>query len=388
MALRALRRRLLATTLTAASIALGVALVVAVLLLEREAREAFRGTALGVEILVTGDKGGRVESLLSALYHVGRAPGRVPWAYYEHLRDGEPYVEYAIPLAYGDRYRGLPIVGTTRAIFTRFEPRPNRTLAVDGDAFGGAPRQAVAGARTGLLVGDTFTPSHSGHAGDPTHRDEVFTVVGVARATGTAHDRVLWVDVEDFLGLRGHDRVEKSVSAVLVKSRTRSPVLLEGLIARINESPHAQALRPVRVVGELFALVGDVQRVLKSIAVLIVVVALLGVMVSIYNTMAARRGEIAVLRALGASRRRVFATILLESALICLLGGAAGLVLAHGGAAWAAPWIEARAGVTLRGAGMHPGEPWILLAMFAAGCTAGLLPAAAAYRIDVARALE
>ncbi len=388
MALRSLRERLLATILTAASIALGVGLVVAVLLLERESREAFSGTALGVEILVAGDKGGRVESLLSALYHVGRAPGRVPWEYYEHLRRKEPYVQYAIPLAYGDRYRGWPIVGTTTEIFTKFAPRPGQTLGTDGDVFGSAPRQAVAGSRTGLRAGDTFSPSHSGHDNDPTHRGETFTVVGVVRPTGTAHDRVLWIDVEDFLALRGHDRVAKSVSAVLVKSKAKSPIILEGLIARINESPHAQAIRPVQVVGELFVLVGGVQRILQSIAVLIVVVAVLGVMVSIYNTMAARRREIAILRALGASRPRVFSTILLEAALICVLGGAGGLLLAHGGAAWAAPWVESRTGVLLNGVGMLPEEPMILLLLFAAGCVAGVVPAWTTYRVDVARALE
>jgi putative ABC transport system permease protein len=397
MALRSLRQRFLATCLTAASIALGVALVVAVLVLEREARAAFRGTALGVEILVGGTKGSRVGTLLSSLYHVGRAPGRVSWSYNEKLRD-HPDVDYAIPLAYGDSYRGAPIVGTTPEIFTRFRPRPGVGFEIRGETFRGAGRRAVVGAeaarRTGLALGDTFFPSHSGLEDDHRHREETFTVVGIARATGTAHDRVIWIDIERFLALRGHAGLargndeEKAVSAVLVKAAAKSPLIVEGLIRRINDGTEAQAIRPLQVVGELFALVGDVQRILTWVAVLVVVVAAVSVMVAIYNTMADRRREIAILRALGATRARVLVTVLVEAALLCAFGAAAGLLLGHGGATLAAPLVEARAGVRLEGTGLLPWEPLLVAALFAVGCVAGLVPGLTAYRVDVVRGLE
>jgi putative ABC transport system permease protein len=103
--------------------------------------------------------------------------------------------------------------------------------------------------------------------------------------------------------------------------------------------------------------------------------------------MAERRREIAILRALGAGRGRVFRTVLLEAALLCAAGAVAGLALAHGGAAVAAPLVEARAGVRLEGFTLAPEEPLLLLALLAAGCAAGVLPAVHAYRIDVARGL-
>ena len=103
--------------------------------------------------------------------------------------------------------------------------------------------------------------------------------------------------------------------------------------------------------NELFAIVGDVQRMLRWVGVLVLAAAALSVMVALYNTMAERRGEIAVLRALGATRRRVFVTVLLEAALICLAGGLLGMALGHGGAALAAPFVEARAGVRFESVG-------------------------------------
>ena len=53
-------------------------------------------------------------------------------------------------------------------------------------------------------------------------------------------------------------------------------------------------------------------------------------MVSIYNSMSDRRHEIAIMRALGASRRTVMWVILLESILLSLGGGVLGLLLGHG----------------------------------------------------------
>ncbi|MHC4492644.1 MAG: ABC transporter permease [Planctomycetota bacterium] len=394
MAVRNLRQRWLSTALTGCSIALGVALVVAVMLLEREARRAFTGTAHGVEILVGGNKGGRVETLLSALYHVGRAPGRVSWRYYEELKWHRD-VDYAVPLAYGDTYAGLPIVGTTNELFGRIRPRPDLAFEVSGGALGG--RRALLGAeavrRSGLQVGDTFFPSHTGLEDDSRHENETFTVAGTVRATGTAHDRVIWVHIEDFLDLRGHEGLareeeERAVSAVLVKTASKSPYVVEKLIRQINDGTEAQAIRPMQVIAELWTLVGDLQRILSWVAVVVIGVATVSVMVSIYNTMAARRREIAILRALGARRGQVFLTILLEAALLCGLGALLGLLLGHGGAAIAAPIVEAWAGVRLAGVGFMTEELLLLGALFLIGCAAGVVPALTAYRLDVAKGLD
>jgi putative ABC transport system permease protein len=367
LAWRSLRQRPLSSVLTCLSVALGVALVIAVLLLEREARNAYRRTALGVEVLVAGNKGSRIDALLATLYHVGRAPGRVTWSYYEELKRDKA-VAYALPLAVGDNYRGFPVVGTTAELFTSLRPRPGVSFELDGRAFGGK-REAVAGSRTGLSVGDTFHPSHGAFE----HKDETFTVVGVTRATGTAHDKAIWIDVHDFLHMEGHVGMERhdhehdAVSAVLLKTKSGSPLVIEPLIKRINDGNEAQAIRPVQVVGELMGIVGDAQKILSWIGALV---------------------EIGVLRALGARRSQVFAAVLLEASLICGAGALVGIAIGHGGALLAAPLMESRAGVRFEAAGLLPHEPLFVLVLVGLGCVAGVLPAMSAYRVDVARALE
>jgi len=390
MALRNIRTRLISSCLTATGVALGIGLVVAVWTLEREARDAFRRTAVGVEVLVGGNKGGRIELMLSTLYHVGRAPGRVAWDAYEKIA-ADPRVRFAVPVAVGDRYRGLPVVGTTGRFFDEFG-----AFGVEG--FGEEPRAAIIGSeaagRSGLGVGDRFHPSHSGHPDDPTHRHEEFVVTEVARATGTAHDRAIWVRIEDFLALSGHDGLardgaeQRAVSAVLVKTTSGSPLVVEPLIKEINDGTEAQAIRPLQVVGELFVLVGNAQRVLAAVAWLVVVVASLSVAVTLYHAMASRRRQIAILRSLGATRARVFGVVLFEAVLICVAGALAGLLLAHTGAVVAAPLLESRAGIVIERAWMpHASEVVLVVLVALAGACAGLIPAWTAYRSDIAAQL-
>src|SRR5690606_24080020 len=72
-----------------------------------------------------------------------------------------------------------------------------------------------------------------------------------------------------------------------------------------------------------------IARLLLVITILVTVVAAMGILVSIYNSVSARRREIAILRSLGATRRTILALICTEAALIGLAGGVLGLIIGH-----------------------------------------------------------
>jgi putative ABC transport system permease protein len=110
LAFKYLRGRLVASTLTAVSIALGVSLVVASVLLARGIKESFIAGATDYN-LVVGAKGSPTQLVLGVVFRMDLATPNIPYTLYEDLlRDRR--VETAVPIGVGDAYRGFRYVAT------------------------------------------------------------------------------------------------------------------------------------------------------------------------------------------------------------------------------------------------------------------------------------
>ena len=173
----------------------------------------------------------------------------------------------------------------------------------------------------------------------------------------------------------------------------------------------AQAVKPIVEMQSLFAMFVDpVQSMLLALTLIICIVSAISILVGMYNSMAQRRHEIAVMRALGASRSRVMTIMLCESVLIALAACALGWLLGHGLNAVLGPAIEAQTGVRIGFFDLAPPMPlawlpgaWMLPAGIAnlsvspelllipglvlLAIAVGIYPAISAYRTDVAAAL-
>jgi ABC-type lipoprotein release transport system permease subunit len=186
---------------------------------------------------------------------------------------------------------------------------------------------------------------------------------------------------------------QREVTSILVLTASVAgappELLAPGLLKQINKEPVAQAVLPIREMSTLFTTFVDPLRlVLLSLTVLIVIVSGIGILVSIYNSMSERRHEIAVIRALGAGRRTVMAIVLAESILLSLAGGLAGWVVGHGLIAALNPWIAQQTGVSIGFAQFVGYELVIIPGLIVLAAVVGYLPAMAAYRTDVAKALS
>lgn len=160
------------------------------------------------------------------------------------------------------------------------------------------------------------------------------------------------------------------------------------LVKQINKGPVAQAVLPIREIVSLFdLLVRPIELLLLALTILIVVVAGIGILVSMYNSMSERRREIAVMRALGAGRATVMLIVLFESILLSLAGGLAGWLVGHLLLAGLGPWMAAQTGVALGLFQTVPGELVIIPGLIGLAAVVGYLPAMVAYRTDVAKAL-
>jgi putative ABC transport system permease protein len=141
------------------------------------------------------------------------------------------------------------------------------------------------------------------------------------------------------------------------------------------------------IVADLFGKLGWFDRVLALVAYLVGLVSAATVLVSIYNSMASRRRDHAILRALGARRRTLFGAVVLEAVML----GAIGMVGAFGFFAVivqvVASVIRTETGAVIEPWAWHPVMVWAPLGMIALCALGGVVPAWKAYRTDVADAL-
>jgi putative ABC transport system permease protein len=358
----------------------------------------------------------------------------------------------AIPQCLGDSYQSpdnsvFRIVATTPELFEKIHYGTNRDGTLKSYEFqpGGRNFKAesffegvigsVVAARSGLKVGDSFQPSHGLSGGSDLHH--AVKIVGILKPTGTADDRALFMNIEGFYLLPGHalspegEKTEaegertktkeeeeaeekreheqeqelerqlesgtakplpveqREVTAILVLCN--SPLGPEYLNFKINKGKGriAQAVAPAREVGMLMnSIVGPMRIVLLVLTVLVVIVAGISILVSIYNSMTERSHDIAVMRALGASRKAVMGIILAESILLSLGGGLIGILLGHGMIGLASPYVVERTGIALSLLEFDWQELVLIPGLVVLASLVGFLPALSAYRTDVAKALS
>jgi putative ABC transport system permease protein len=433
IALRNIRQRLLSSTLTMLSVMLGVGLVTVLWMAATQSEEAYARAYKGYPILI-GPRGmSPLDIVLDTIYHKGGSNGIVPLATYKELHDGRLAKKYgtrfAIPFTVGDSYRGYRIVGTTDELFKRFgyerdeKRRPIPLGFAEGNPFvfpheeliaeagrlarwhaegkekEPAPeswRQVVIGAKVaqqlGLKLGDQVIPAHGLEHTLEEHEEDACEVVGILDWTRTPTDSVLFMPIGLFYRMEGHephggeekkfgeDEVEISSIALNLKNPL-GPLVMTNIFRR---RPDAQAVFPQQVVVKLFRDFGSVSLVLRGIAWLVILVGAIGVFNSIYQTMYERRRGVAIMRALGASRGQIFGIVLTEALFITTLGALLGLLCGHVAAGVAAGWFEEQARVVLDPFRFEIMEVWLLLGVVTLGGIAGLLPAWAIARTNVA----
>ena len=175
---------------------------------------------------------------------------------------------------------------------------------------------------------------------------------------------------------------EREVTSILV--RNGNIMFAPGMQNAINEGIRSQAAAPIGEINKLMNLiVGPLLTALLVITVITCVVAAVGILVSIYNSMNDRRRDIAIMRALGARRTTVTAIIVFESFQVALIGTLLGWVLAHAAIVMYSGQIEDQTGVQVGFFTTSNYEILVLPLVLVLALIAALLPACSAYRTDV-----
>ncbi len=392
---RSLRQHALSTAVTALSLSLAGGLLMTVWVMRQQARQTFERMDGGWDA-VLGARSSKLQLVLNAIFHLEASPGNIK-ATDVALLASNPAVRAVVPIAMGDNYQGFRIVGVTTNLFAGHEYAPGHAFKVgEGRVFEDNLREAVVGSfaarKLGFKVGTEFQPYHglnySSNPRDNVQHEDTYVVVGILEPSNTPADRVVWIPVAGLQNMAGHDpSAAEDYSAALVKLRDPAAGF------RLDQLYNKQGDRltfawPIgTVMAQLFDKIGWFDKVLALVAWLVAVVAAASVLASIYNSMSARRRDIAILRALGARRGTVFASIVLEAASVAAMGAMGGFVVHIGLLAGAGVIVRAQTGVLIEP--FQPGWVWLWApaALVGLAALAGVVPAFKAYKVDVASSL-
>ncbi|RDC69841.1 ABC transporter permease [Rhodovulum sp. 12E13] len=330
-----LRRQVWVSVVFVALIAISVGLGAGLIAQERGLRQGTAPAADKFELVVAAP-GSEITAMLAAVY---LQPSDLP------LLDGETYdriasherVEIVAPLGFGDSWRDAPVVGTT----AEFVAYLSEGLA-EGRHFA-AEYEAVAGARVPLGVGDAFSPAHGiGDAAEHgAHGDLEYEVVGRMPLTGSPWDRALMVPIESVWSVHGlanghgpgwDGEIGPPFAPAYFPGTPAALVRADSLAANYGlqaefSTETTMAFFPGTVLARLHALMGDIRQAMSVLAVITQVLVTAGVLAGLMMLTRLLAKRLALLRALGAPRRFIFALTWSFAVTLISTGAALGLLL-------------------------------------------------------------
>lgn len=335
LSLRALAARPFSNVLAVLAIAISVMLLWVAVFLAGSIAQSFARNAAGIDLVISA-KGSPLQAVLSSVYHIDIPVGNIEGKEAERMMR-HPMIARAIPLALGDNYRGFRIVGTT----------PDFIELYGGVLASGAmpqkPFDALAGANAGLVSGQSFAGAHglSGES-EHVHDEQLYTVTGVLKPTGTVLDRLIMTSVQSVQKLHeGHDHEHGheydhehdhhhehedhgDITAILAK--VKSPLAVMNLPREIGRTTGMMAVSPAFEMTRLSVNIGLGRDTIVLIAFMFALFSALNLFAVMSAGLMVRQYDLALLRVLGASRFKIFATVMSEGLILGVLGGAFGLV--------------------------------------------------------------
>lgn len=390
---RYLWARPLGAALNVLLLSLGLASITFLLLVGHQLSQAFERDLAGVDVVV-GAKGSPMQLILSGVLHVDVPPGNVPLQAVQALAKN-PLVATLIPISLGDNFQGFRIVGSSHDY-----PALYAAILAQGRLWD-APMQVVLGATTaaklGAGLGQTFKGSHGLGSGGHVHGDSAYTVVGILAPSGSVLDRLILTDTasvwqvhENATALDDEDRQvmeeEREVTMALVRYTT--PLAAVSFPRFVNTSTEMQAAAPAMEITRMLTLLGLGTDVLRAFAGVLLLTAGLSVFIALWSAVRERRGDLALLRMLGAPPTKVAALLLCEALWLGLLASALGLLLGQGFAAALGWFLKLDNSLLLGGMVWPPALAVVPALALAVSLGAAVLPALSAYRASVLELLQ
>jgi putative ABC transport system permease protein len=370
--------------------------------------------------LVIGAKGSPLQLVLSAVYHVDAPTGNIEMKDAEKIMKS-PMVKKAIPLAYGDSYKGYRILGTTTDYLEKYN-----AVFSKGRSFENAMEANISAElaeKTGLKPGDTFLGTHGEAESGHVHDSHSYKVVGIFKNTNSVLDQLVLTKVESVWLVHdshlaeehehknedkhehekghehdhssehehkhehedNHNSADKDITAILLQFKTKMGALT--MPRMVNEQTNMQAVIPALEINRLIYLIGVGATTLKFIAGGIMFMACFSIFFALFSRLKERKYELALMRSVGYRPMSLFVLLIYEGLLLAGIGYVLGWLLSRIALYFINQQAESDFNLQF---GFHviESEIWLLLISILVGIIASLLPALRAMNMDISKILS
>lgn len=397
------RARMVLVTL---SIVLSASVALLAFNISQQVNDGIISTA-GYYDMIVGPAGSSTQLAMNTMFFTDEPLGTISYEYVEELK-ASGLTNAVVPFTMGDSYNGAKIVGTSADYLDGKKLK-------SGDMFA-KPFEAVVGSavaeRYGLELGDSMITSHgltgTGHA----HEGNPLTVVGILAKTGTAYDNVIFTSCETVWAVHdhgeeetnGHDEDEHDeaaeesehladglmsheaahgsdtlshdeeshdeaanehehhsgdVCAILIKSKSFNDYYKLMEVYGANAS--LLCINPSTVLREVLEQVDLSTQIVYILCAIILLMNIVVISVITLLNMYDAQKEIALMRLIGISMRRIGQLYLIQNGIIGLISTVLALILSHACLGLMGSFV-ASMGIVLNVTAIYPLE-WAIMAL-------------------------
>jgi putative ABC transport system permease protein len=391
-----------------------VAIITLLILLEEQFEKKFSDNIAGTS-MVLGAQGSPLQLILSAIYQVDAPTGNINYDQAKVLMHS-PMVKEAVPLAFGDNYKGYRIVGTEPVFFSHYKAKiaQGAIFTKDFDVVVGSD----VAQKMNLKIGDKFFGSHGDAAEGEVHESHAYVVTGITAPSGKVMDNLIICNIPSVWEMHeghaheagagaaeahGHHEDEEAheheaheedtataegreITAALITFKgPRGIIMFPNLVAMNSKM---QVASPAIEINRLFSLFGIGLQALQYLAFGIMFISGVSIFIALYNTLKERKYEFALLRVNGASRLQLLMLVLIESLLLCVTGFVFGTVVGRIGLVLLSGSSESEFKMSFNPYEfVWPKEGYLFALTIFVGILAAVIPAVKAYSLNISKTL-
>lgn len=284
--------------------------------------------------MIIGPAGSATQLAMNTMFFTDEPLGTIPYSYVDELQKSGA-VNAAVPFTMGDSYNSSRIVGTTPIFLQGKELKEGNMFAEVYDAVIGA---SVA-EKYHLKIGDSMVTSHGLSTAGAEHAATPLKVTGILKKTETTYDSTVFTSYKTVWAIHGseeheheeeeeeHEAGEGQVCSILV--RTKSFNDYYRLSEAYGSNANLLCINPSTVLREVLEQVDTSSRIVYLLCIVILLMNILVITVITLLNMFDSRKEIALMRLIGISMKKIAGVYLIQNGIIGLVSVLLSLMLSH-----------------------------------------------------------